>query len=116
MKVILPWPDRKLSPNARVHWAQKSKAAKVARNTALALSWDAFGKVVDWEGDVHVQLDFYPPSKRRYDLDNAIAAMKSSLDGIADALSVDDSRFCLHTKMHAEVRGLVEVTITKDKP
>ena len=84
--------------------------------TAFATLFAEARHIVNWEGDVHVQLDFYPPSKRRYDLDNAIAAMKSSLDGIADALSVDDSRFCLHTKMHAEVRGLVEVTITKDKP
>ena len=27
-QINLPWPPRELSPNARVHWAKKAKAAK----------------------------------------------------------------------------------------
>jgi hypothetical protein len=31
MTLHLPWPPKELSPNARVHWAKKSKAAKAYR-------------------------------------------------------------------------------------
>ena len=31
MRITLPWPDRALHPNSRVHWAQKAKATKAGR-------------------------------------------------------------------------------------
>lgn len=38
-------------------------------------------------------LDLCPPTRGRRDLDNAYAAMKPTLDGIAQALEIDDSLF-----------------------
>ncbi|SOS36014.1 hypothetical protein CFBP6411_04657 [Pseudomonas syringae group genomosp. 3] len=35
--LILPWPPKVLSPNARTHWATKSRAAKAYRNTCYLL-------------------------------------------------------------------------------
>ena len=43
------------------------------------------GIAVDWDGDVHLWVDFYPPDKRRRDDDNVIAAFKAGRDGLADA-------------------------------
>jgi len=54
------------------------------------------------DGDCDVVLTFSPPDKRRYDDDNLIARCKAYLDGIADALGVDDSRFRLGKPVRAE--------------
>ena len=39
-----------------------------------------------------LQLMFFPPDKRKRDLDNMLARMKSGLDGFFDALEIDDAR------------------------
>ena len=36
---------------------------------------------------------FIPPDKRSYDRDNLVARMKSGIDGLADALRINDKRF-----------------------
>lgn len=93
-EVTFPWPPRELSPNARIHWAAKARAVKSSRRTCWALALER-KLSVDWAGPIEVRLIFHPPSNRGYDLDNAIASLKSCLDGLADALRVDDSRFQL---------------------
>lgn len=91
MIVELPWPDKRLSPNARTHWAIKAKAVKAYKETCYWLMRKAGRPTL---GDViPVTITFYPPTKRRYDLDNRVASFKAGQDGIAQALSVDDSRF-----------------------
>jgi crossover junction endodeoxyribonuclease RusA len=37
----------------------------------------------------------YPPSRRRMDMANVIGALKAHIDGIADALGIDDSQFLI---------------------
>jgi crossover junction endodeoxyribonuclease RusA len=62
-----------------------------------------------------VHLHFVPPDRRRRDLDNLIASMKAGLDGLADALGVDDSRWKLSAEAPAaggEVGGFVRVEVT----
>lgn len=111
--LILPWPPRELHPNARVHWARRAKLTKLERRAAFfhakAAKWDSakFGL-----GGLLLRLDFYPPDRRRRDLDGCLSASKAQIDGIADALGVDDSRFSLHVQMHAPRKGgEVHVTI-----
>lgn len=41
-----------------------------------------------------IRLLFSPPDKRRRDIDNMLASMKASLDGIALAIGCDDVEFC----------------------
>lgn len=36
---------------------------------------------------------FHPPSARGFDLDNALASIKSGLDGIAESWGVNDKMF-----------------------
>ena len=43
-----------------------------------------------------VSMVFYPPDGRRRDVSNLHAAMKAALDGIAEAMGVDDSGFVQH--------------------
>jgi len=46
------------------------------------------------------------------DLDNAIARLKAGIDGLADVLGVDDSRWVMTFAMADEVRGLVKVEVS----
>ena len=115
LTVTLPWPPKDLSPNARAHWRKHARFVKAYRNTCWALSYQSMVKVT-WEGDIHVWLDYYPPNRARRDLDNLIAASKAALDGLADALKVDDSRFRLHTHLHHDqvrVGGSLVVRLTQ---
>jgi len=92
LTVALPWPARALWPNARVHWALLARARKRQRQEA-AWRAKAAGLRPIVADALHVALTFHPPSRRAFDLDNALSAMKAALDGIADVLGVDDSRW-----------------------
>ncbi|MBF5007610.1 RusA family crossover junction endodeoxyribonuclease [Diaphorobacter caeni] len=114
MKIELPWPDRTLHPNARVHWAQLAKAKKAAREHAY-YTVKGSGLVHTFPpGRIHIWIDFYPPDRRKRDDDGLLASMKAARDGIADALGVDDSRFVSHPMIHDTVHkgGIVRVTLT----
>ena len=94
-----------------------AKAASVRRYKA-ACFYLAKAEAAAWEapkGRLIVTLDFRPPVRRGRDEDNLIASMKAGLDGLAQALGVDDSRFNL-TIRHGPVipGGAVHVTIEKD--
>lgn len=39
-----------------------------------------------------MKLTFYPPNKKRRDLDNVYASMKSAVDGMCQGLNIDDSQ------------------------
>jgi crossover junction endodeoxyribonuclease RusA len=96
--VELPWPSPKLHPNARVHWAVRAGAAKGARGRASLLTRAAQGRrlrIYDGTSRIAVSVHFYPPDNRRRDTDGMLSALKSSLDGVADALRVDDNLFDL---------------------
>ena len=110
--VVLPWPPKELNPNKRLHWSTKRKHVAKYRAMCFALAREA-GIAVDWDGDVHLWVDFYPPDKRRRDDDNVIAAFKAGRDGLADALRIDDSRFRLHPFLQTKTGGFVLVKMTK---
>lgn len=93
IEVTLPWPPSKLSPNARVHWRVLAKHKKAYREACYWLSHSLKGKAPD--GPLGLELTFYPPNRRARDRDNLLASMKSGLDGFAEALGIDDSRFVL---------------------
>jgi crossover junction endodeoxyribonuclease RusA len=109
MIVSLPWPPKAASPNARAHWAAvhraRSRYRADARILALAAGARDTGKTLPPNAALHVTLRVCPPDKRRRDWDNIIASLKSGLDGIADALGVDDSRFRLSIEMAEPVAG-----------
>jgi len=86
----LTWPDRRLNPNARVHWALKARIVKAEKLTA-ALQAKVAGLGHGMYESPHVEIVFCPPDRRRRDLDNCLASCKAMLDGIAEAIGVDDS-------------------------
>lgn len=45
------------------------------------------------EGELFVSVTFHAPTRRSFDLDNALAATKAGIDGVSDAWGVNDKRF-----------------------
>lgn len=90
--ISLPWPDRDLHPNARVHFRPLAAAKKLARNDAYWLAKKA-GIHPPAEGRIILVVSFFWPDNRPRDLDGAFASLKAHFDGIADALGVNDRRF-----------------------
>lgn len=116
--IILPWPDKALSPNSRTHWAQKAKAAKAARQLgrlATLLSIYGNNQFEGYEGKLHLWIDYYAKTRNYPDADNCLSASKAYLDGIADALEVNDRRFIHHPYVKDETfkGGKVVIRITK---
>ena len=110
--LTLPWPPKVLSPNARTHWAAKSKAAKAYRHACFLLCREAALLVP--AGRALLAIEFVPPDRRRRDDDNCIASFKSGRDGVAQALGIDDSRFVTQTKISDQTvkGGAVRVRIS----
>ena len=113
MIVVLPWPGRKLWPNARTHY--HSKAAMVAdyRFVAYERCVEGLEHPLPAEGKLPLSVTFCAPTKGKRDLDNMFASIKGGLDGVADALEIDDCRFEPVTLRRGEVvkGGLVFVQI-----
>lgn len=119
LRIVLPWPDAKLSPNARVHWRTKAPVKKRAREYASYATYAAANiglrelrQRLAGSAPIPVKITFYPPSNHRRDRDNMQASLKHHLDGIADALGVDDNRFRPTYDFELpEAPGRVEVTL-----
>jgi crossover junction endodeoxyribonuclease RusA len=114
-EIVLYWPSRDLHPNSRVHWSKRSKAAKAMRGHACLLTLAAGWRRSNVpEGRLHIWIDAYPPDRRRRDADGLLSSLKAALDGVADALEVDDRRFVPHPYIKDEVRkgGEVRIRIT----
>ncbi len=112
IQLTLPWPPRGLSPNARVHWAVAAKLKAKYRDACVWTAVQQGARKCKCDR-LHLALTFCPPSKRKYDLDNALASIKSGLDGLADVLGVDDSRWSLSISKGEAVVGVVRVTVTE---
>ena len=90
-KIILPWPDEDLSPNARVHWSVKSTAVASAKEGAMWLT--KASDRVTLRGDLCAVWTFHPPKiKRKRDQDNVLSSMKAWQDGVCKELGLDDVR------------------------
>ena len=95
MKIQIPWPDRRLSPNARLSWHAKLAAKAEARLAGFCAAREVFtpGEDSPLTGALRVTYRIHPPSHRRYDQDNLLASMKAEIDGVCDGLGIDDVQF-----------------------
>ena len=99
--ILLPFPNARLNPNRSkgVHWAATSALRKSARTSAYALTRVA-ALGTSWYDvqrskaqTVPLVITFIQPDRRHRDRDNLLAACKPALDGVADALEINDSQF-----------------------
>lgn len=90
IEIRLPWPAKGLSPNARMHHMALAKLKAAYRQQCRLLAMPHRQPVPESPALV---LEFYPPDRRRRDRDNMMASCKAMVDGVCDALGVDDSIF-----------------------
>ncbi len=105
--ITLGWPSSKLSPNARGHWRIVAAAKATAKMEGFAEA-----RRVKAPAGRTIAITFHAPDNRRRDLDNMLASVKAHLDGISDAIGVDDSEWTISIAKGAPVKGgkvIVEV-------
>ena len=106
----LPWPPSALSPNGRLHWSKLAKAKKSYRAACANTAISQGGRKLTADA-LAVRVTFVPPDRRARDTDNMIASVKAGLDGLADVLGVDDSKWQLTISRTDEVGGMVKVEV-----
>lgn len=95
MKLELPFPPASLSGHNTGSWYGKSGTVAKYRADAALLTKDAArkqGYVAPATGDIAISFTFVPPD-RRGDRCSFPNRLKPQIDGIADALKINDARF-----------------------
>lgn len=104
MSVVLPWPPKELSPNARVHYRVKAAAVRTYQDGAYWLAVND-RRLFDPLGEIKLRCEFYPPDRRARDLDNMFASIKAGMDGIARSFGINDQRFAFEIFRRDPVKG-----------
>jgi len=104
MTIILPWPSPKLSSNARLHPLALHRVKKAARVEAGWAVKALPRPALPGTGNIALRVTFEPPS-RRIDRQNMPHLVKAAIDGIADALGINDNRFAPEYHYADPVRG-----------
>lgn len=102
IEVVVPMtPPKECSPNARVHFRKRAAAARALHTAALvatreALHRDPLGRAALTAARricYRLEVSWEPGRRGTIDEDNTLASAKALLDGVAQALGVDDRRF-----------------------
>ena len=96
LKISLPWPAPGLWPNKtnRAVWQANARLTEQARTDAMYLTLEQHPVTRLYTERVYaLGLLFSPPDAKARDLLGAVGAMKAALDGVADALGIDDKWF-----------------------
>lgn len=93
VRIELPWPDKRLSPNARPNRYELGRVKSGARTTGRIMAKVAKPPRFAPDSALRVTTTFFPPDRRARDEDNLKASMKAAYDGIADGIGVDDKWF-----------------------
>jgi len=122
IEVVLGWPPTDLSPNARKHWAVVAKAKKQYRKDCYSVSKEQLKKYKKITENIPerlvLEMTFIPPDRRSYDRDNLVARMKAGIDGLADALRINDKQFntVISTMDQDYLGGFVRIRILQEIP
>jgi crossover junction endodeoxyribonuclease RusA len=124
IEIVLGWPPSDLSPNARLHWAKLARAKKQYRQACLSVTKEQLKNEKNKKNSKNIperlvlEMTFIPPDRRSYDRDNLVARMKSGIDGLSDALRINDKRFntVISTMDQDYLGGFVKIRILKETP
>ena len=113
----LSFPPSELMQNrsAGKHWAFSHPAKVTMKQEAYLATRQAItesGFELNPDARYRIEMMFHPADKRRRDVSNLHAAMKAALDGIAEAMGIDDSHFRPHQQDMGEVRYRPCVIVT----
>lgn len=97
VRIELPWVAATLNPNRRngTHWSRvhTTKGKRLADARALTMQAMRAAGYVPPQGALALIVTFCPPDRSRRDMDNLFASLKADLDGVAQAMGIDDSLF-----------------------
>ena len=114
MKIVLPFPPSDLSGHNNGAWYSRDRIVATYRAEAFHLTKQAkneHGYVVPASGDIAISFHFYAPDNRG-DRVNYPNRLKAQIDGIAEALGVNDKRFLPSYHFEGNGKpGRVEVVI-----
>lgn len=121
--LTFPWPAKQLFPNFKRshHWSAYRKHCKMARNYGWAIllgdsvsTLTLIRAALPKDGKITLTIEAQPPMRRGSvpDEDNLKGALKHYLDGIADALGVDDARFRFSEMQWLPKQGDGKITIS----
>lgn len=88
--IILPYPNKWLNPNARLHWRKLAELRQDARTVGIAAIRNMELRIPDVDSQMFIKA--IPPDNQKRDDDNIISSLKSYRDGIFQALEVNDRR------------------------
>lgn len=117
MIITLPWPDMSLMPNRKNgrHWGGTQTAKVRARQDGYYAAKQAMGKHQITSAErMPISITFAAPDRRARDIDNLLACIKPQIDGIAQALGVDDKNFrplTIDSAVDEEKRGFLTIQI-----
>ena len=112
-EIRLPWPTRSLWPNSRVGWQALHRAKKEAKEVA----WATAKGVRDLEIELyqHWEVTFLTTPHHNFDEDNALAACKAYIDGIAQACGKGDGYWSYKTRrLRWNFKGVIFRPITPE--
>jgi hypothetical protein len=107
--IILPFPDKRLSPNARINRFALASIKQDARETGFYAVKES-GLIVP-NTNLQAFIKINPPDNRWRDDDNILSSLKAARDGIFDALNVNDKLVRLSTHGMGKVIKGGRVTI-----
>ena len=98
MIIELNYTDKNLMPNKKNgrHWAETLNAKKASSYEAFIctkLKIQSTKPVIEKNKSIALTINYVQKDNRHRDLDNLLAASKASIDGIAQALGIDDKLF-----------------------
>ncbi|MGB6105656.1 MAG: hypothetical protein WBF88_17575 [Pusillimonas sp.] len=117
LTIILPWIDSRLMPNNKngKAWQSTNNVKIRAKQDGHYSTQAALGRNALTQADRYpLRITFVAPDGRHRDLDNMLAASKAALDGVADALGIDDKHFrpiTIDAARDTQKRGFVKVEI-----
>jgi crossover junction endodeoxyribonuclease RusA len=104
VRLNLPYPAKALWPNGRAHFMAKAREVKKHRAWAWAAA-KASPLTSAGDGPLPIRLIVHgKPTGPLPDRDGAVGACKSYLDGISDALGINDRHFAAPTVEFAPER------------
>ena len=114
MKIVFPWFLKELKPNWSGHYMQKAKAKAIYRSECERITLNALH---NYPGGVSsfstIKAKFYKPNNRHMDLDNMLASIKSGIDGMCDALQINDKQFStIVIEKSDTIGGYIEIELS----
>ena len=117
-EIILDFPPADLFPNRSKgkHWGSLYKTRSDYRENSF---WQTKQQLKNWKylgKAISLDLTFEMPDKRHRDVDNCLAAAKAAIDGLADALFVNDKVFepLIIRKSHGSKPGRLIVKLKQE--